>query len=199
MVALEDLSETQVFTLAAIVRGGDDPRKPMACVEVGWLKDAGCPLAAIDELVALRVVVLWEQDKLGRPLTQRVTLTPFGAWLLGVHILERTTIVGEELEETPYWAELDREPAPLHLPKRRHEVRWPWMDELPDPDAVDPVHGPEFLVDEVSGKEIELFTQLFDGREVAGIKIKIDPKLKGAKGKGAKGKAKAQPKRRKAG
>jgi hypothetical protein len=55
---------------------------------------------------------------------------------------------------------------------------------------------PEFLVDEVSGQMVELFTKLFDGTKVQGIKVKIDPKLKGNGGKKAKGKA---AKRRRAG
>lgn len=192
MVTLEDLSEPQRAALDAIVRGGDDPRKPTACVNLDWLEAQGCSPETIAELATLRLVVRWDRCKLGRPLTPRVTLDPYAAVLLGVHILERTTIVGEELSEDPYWAEASQEPRSIHLPKRRHEIRWPWMDELEDPDAVDPVHDPEYLVDEVSGEEIELFTQLFDGTKVSGIKIKIDPRLKG------KGGAK-QAKRRRAG
>lgn len=195
MVTLKDLTEPQRAVLDAIVRGGPGTGKPMACVELDWLETQGCTAVTIDELVAMRLVVRWDQCALGRPLTPKVTLDPFASAIMGVHILERTTIVGEELSEDPYWAETSQEPRSIHLPKRRHEIRWPWMDEIEDPDWVDPSEEPEFLVDEMSGEEIELFTQLDDGREVSGIKITIDHRLKGAKGKGG---AKTT-KRRKAG
>jgi hypothetical protein len=193
MVEIDDLTAEQRALLDAIVRGGPDPRRAFAWTEAVYLWETGHEPGTFDELVGAGLVVAWDLSGL-----LRYTLTPYGAWLMGVHILERTTIVGEELSEDPYWAEVTKEPPPLHLPKRRHEIRWPWMDEVPDPNADDPVHGPEhleYLVDEVSGKEVELFTQLFDGTRVQGIKIRIDPKLKGPKGKAKKS---AKP-RRKAG
>lgn len=178
MIGLDDLSETQLAALDAIVRGGDDPRNPTACIEVSWLEDAGCPLTVLDELVAMKLVVLWDQCKLGRPLTPRVTLDPYAAVLMQVHILERTTIVGEELSEDPYWAETSQEPRSIHLPKRRHEIRWPWMDELPDPKSVR--KSGEVMRDE-EGEPVLLFGQ----------QVPEDRKLKGKGG--------AKTKRRRAG
>lgn len=188
MIGLDDLSERQRAVLDAIVRGGDDPKRALAWVKWADLFDEEFAPDDMDRLVEMHLIAEW---MLAGELCY--TLAPYGAWLMQVHVLERTTIVGEELSEDPYWAETSQEPRSIHLPRRRHEIRWPWMDELEDPDAVDPVHDPEFLVDEVSGEEIELFTQLDDGREVSGIKIKIDRRLKG------KGGAQAKPKRRKAG
>lgn len=188
MVEIGDLTEPQRAALAAIVQG------KLAWSPVAELQAAGHE-EAIEELVGLKLVDRWGEPWVGRIPEDRVTLNPYGAWLLKVHILERTTIAGEDLSEDPYWAETSQEPRSIHLPRRHHEVRCPWMDEIEDPYGVDPNREPEFLMDAVSGEEVKFFTQLEDGREVGGIKIKICPKLKGAKGKGGA----KQPKRRKAG
>lgn len=195
MVTLEDLTEPQRAVLDAIVRGGPNPKRAFAWTEAVHLWETGHDAETIEEMVNAGLAVSWVLSGL-----LRYTLTPYAAALLEVHILERTTIVGEELSEDPYWAETSQEPRSVHLPKRRHEIRWPWMDEIEDPDWVDPSEEPEFLVDEMSGEEIELFAQLEDGREVSGIKITIDHRLKGAKGKPpGKGGAKQAKARRKAG
>lgn len=187
MVQIGDLTEPQRAALAAIVQGR------LAWSPLGELKAAGHG-EAIEELIGLKLVDRWGEPYVGHIPEDRVTLNPYAAWLLKVHILERTTIAGEDLSEDPYWAETSQEPRSIHLHGRRHEVRCPWMDEFEDPYGVDPNREPEFLMDAVSGEEVKLFTQLEDGRETSGIKIKIDPKLKGAKGKGG-----AKQKRRKAG
>lgn len=166
MVQIGDLTEPQRAALAAIVQGR------LAWSPLGELKAAGHG-EAIQGLIALELAVMWGEPYVGHLPEDRVTLTPFGAWLLRVHILERTTINGEELSEDPYWAELDRQPSPIHLPKRRHEVRCPWMDELPDPDSV---KRPGEVMRDEDGEEVRLM----------GMTVPIDRRL--AKGKQAKAK-----------
>lgn len=171
------LPEKHLAVLEAIVRGGPRPKDALAWVKWSALVDEEFAPDDMDRLVEMGLIAEW---MLGGEL--HYTLAPYGAWLMQVHILERLSIRGEEIEEDPYWAELDREPAPLHLPKRRHEIRWPWMEELPDPKTIRR-HG-EVMRDE-DGEEVR----------VMGRVVPIDPKLKGAKGK----KSAKQPKRRKAG
>jgi hypothetical protein len=161
MIGLDDLSEPQRAVLDAIVRGGDDPKRPMACVETFWLVSAGHNQLVLDELVNLGLAAEW---MLAGVL--QYTLTPYAAWLLKVHILERTTIVGEELSEDPYWAETSQEPRSIHLPKRRHEIRWPWMDELPDPKSLR--KSGEVMRDE-DGEPVK----------VLGMEVPVDRRLKG--------------------
>lgn len=166
MVQIGDLTEPQRAALAAIVRGR------LAWSPVDELLAAGHG-EAIEQLIALELVVRWGKPHVGYLPEERITLHPFGAWLLQVHILERTILEGEELREEPYWAEKAREPASIHLPKRRHEVRCPWMDELPDPDSV---KRPGEVMRDEDGEEVRLM----------GMTVPIDRRL--AKGKQAKAK-----------
>lgn len=163
MVRSEDLSGEQRAVLDAIVAG-----KLAWSSEIEITLHLGCLdpdelLRVLGEVVGLGLVVPWVLYG-----ETQYTLTPWGAVALDVHILERTVIVGEELEEDPYWAETTQEPRSIHLPKRRHEIRWPWMDELPDPETVK--RSGEVLCDE-------------DGEPVTvlGMPVPVDPKLKGAK------------------
>jgi hypothetical protein len=169
MVRREDLTEAHRAALAAIVSS------PLAWSPASDLWRNG-HADALAELIALELVVPWQIGP-----TLHYTLTPYCASVVVErHILERMTIIDGELEEDPYWAELDREPAPLHLPKRRHEIRWPWMEEIEDPRAERP---DEVLMDEASGNPVLMFGQT----------VKIDPKLKG------KGKGGAKQRKRRAG
>ena len=162
MVEIGDLTAEQRALLDAIIRGGPDPRRALAWSLVAALELAGHAVATIDGLASLDLVARWQA-----PEGPCLTLSPYGAWLVGVHILERTTIVGEELSEDPYWAETTKEPPALHLPKRRHEVRWPWMDEVPDPTTV----RRQVLEDE-EGEPVKIMGQV----------VPIDRRLAKAKG-----------------
>lgn len=127
-----------------------------------------------------------------------LTLTPWGACVCGVWIVERVVVLGEELEEDPVWTDGSRVVPPLRLPKRAREIRYPWPDQLPD------LKQPEFLKDEESGQEVKLFEGKplpSDGEELArplaggigggtatrGVRVKIDPKLLGGKARQKRG------------
>jgi hypothetical protein len=159
MVEIGDLTEPQRATLAAIVQG-KLAWSPMAELQAGGHSEA------IEELISLGLAARWGEPWIGHLPEDRVTLTPFGAWLLDVHILERTTIDGEDLSEDPYWAETSQEPRSIHLPRRHHEVRCPWMDELPDPKSLR--KSGEVMRDD-EGEPVK----------VMGRVVPIDPKLKG--------------------
>lgn len=172
------LSPDQLMVLGMIIRGNlawsSEDEMVVAAMVMGCpeYEDVAKPLA---ELVTLGLVVEWTlAGKL------QYTLAEYAAWMMQVHILERLSIRGEEIEEDPYWAELTKEAPPLHLPKRRHEIRWPWMDELPDPKSVKR-HG-EVMRDE-DGEPVLIF----------GRPVPEDPKLRG------KGGAKQAKARRRAG
>lgn len=169
------LSPEQLMVLDAIIAGGS---LRLAWMPMAELVGAAHSPDVIEGMVQAGLVVEWML--VGE---MQVTLSEHSSWLMQVHILERLSIRGEEIEEDPYWAELDKEAPSLHLPKRRHEIRWPWMDELPDPKSVR--RAGEVMRDD-------------DGepRQVMGRVVPIDPKLKGAKGTGKGG---AKPKARKAG
>ncbi len=168
---LEDLSADAVDVLTAIV-GGRLAWTPVA--------DLGNE-AAVDGLITGGLVIRW---------TTRVidvaTLTPFGAWLMEVELVERVRRKGEDLEEEPMWAKRPAPPRQLRLPRHAHEIRYPWMETFPDP-----LPGPEYLIDDESGKPVELFAKLFDGEWIGGVRIVIDKRMraKGKKGKGTRLKA----------
>ena len=174
MVRLDDLSAEQIFALAAIVKG------KLAWSSAAEMEDAGVAADTIEGLVGLGLVDRWGQPYVGHIAEDRVTLNPYAAWLLEVHILERTSIVGDELSEDPYWAETSQEPRSIHLPKRRHEIRWPWMDEVPDPKSLR--RAGEVMRDE-EGEPVK----------VLGMEVPVDHRLKG------KGGAKQPKARRRAG
>ncbi len=172
MTTLDDLSDDQRAVLASIVAG-----------KLAWTLITETT-EAITSLVGLGLVERWTARGI-----DAVTLTPWGAWIMGVEIIERVKIVGDEIEEDPVWVEKPAAPRQLRLPRRQHEVRFPWMEVFEDP-----LPGPEFLVDEESGKPIELFARMFDGEWIGGVRVKIDRRMKGKK------KARGGPKgRRKAG
>jgi hypothetical protein len=175
MTTLEELSDDQRAALAAIV-GGRFAWTPV--VEMAGSADT------LATLVTLGLAARWTARGI-----DAVTLTPWGAWVMNVEIIERVRIVGDELEEDPVWADRPAVPPRLRLPRRAHEVRFPWMETFPDP-----LPGPEeYLIDEASGKPLELFAKLFDGEWIGGVKVKIDRRIRRAK------KAKAGKARRRAG
>lgn len=165
------LSPEQLAILDAIIAGGS---LRLAWMPMAELVGAAHSPDVIEGMVRAGLVVEW--FLVGEI---QATLSEHAAWMMQVHILERLSIRGEEIEEDPYWAELDKEAPPLHLPKRRHEIRWPWMDELPDPKSVR--RAGEVMRDEDG-----------DPVKVLGMTVPVDHRLRG------KGGAK-QPKRRRAG
>jgi hypothetical protein len=131
------LPEAQRAVLDAIIAGGS---LRLAWMPAGELVGAGHDPDVIEGMTRAGLVVEWMLAGV-----VQVTLHQHAAWLMQVHILERTSIIGEELEEDPYWAELTKEPQSLQLPRRRHEIRYPWMDEFADPESV---KGPQVLEDD---------------------------------------------------
>lgn len=159
------LSPDQLMVLGMILGGNlawsSEDEMVVAAMVMGCpsYEDVAKPLG---ELVSLGVVVEWTlAGKL------QYTLSEHAAWMMQVHILERLSIRGEEIEEDPYWAELTKEAPPLHLPKRRHEIRWPWMDEVPDPKSLR--RAGEVMRDE-EGEPVK----------VLGMEVPVDHRLRGA-------------------
>ncbi len=168
MVRSEDLTIAQREALDAIVLG------KLAWSPAVGLFAEGHDIATLEQLVSLGVAVWWSLCG-----EMQITLTPYGASVMRVHIIERLCVIGEELEEDPFWIDIIREASSVVLPKRRHEIRWPWMDELPDPKSLR--KSGEVMRDE-DGEPVK----------VLGMEVPVDQRLKG------KGGAK-QPKRRRAG
>ena len=171
------LTSGQRAALAALVvsRGHHDrpTRQP------AWLRLAGLGsdhAEAVTELRSLDLVALWEHDGLGHPLASgpRITLTPWGAWVLGVELVE-------DVDEFPYWdtAEAPDGPRPrrgIRVPRAPGEYGIPLPDLLVDPASID---EPAYLIDEWSGTPMHLL-----GAEVViDRRIKAKPKAK----KGGKG------------
>ncbi|AGA28409.1 hypothetical protein [Singulisphaera acidiphila] len=171
--ALAELPGPQRAALDAIVAGGS---LRLAWLPVSELVEAGHTPAVLDALVRSGLAAEWSLAGV-----MQLTLSAYGAWLLGVHILERLSMRGEELEEDPYWAALSKQAPPLRLPKRRHEIRWPWMEEILDAKSLPrQANSPEFLVDDATGKPMLLFD---------GIKVVIDRRIKRPKPSRARRKA----------
>lgn len=165
MVRSEDLTEAQREALNAIVLG------KLAWSPAADLFADGHDVSTLEQLVSLDLAVWWP---LGGSL--QITLTPYGASVMRVHIIEKFSIIGEELEEDPFWIDIIREASSIVLPKRRHEIRWPWMDELPDPKSLR--RAGEVMRDE-DGEPVK----------VLGMEVPVDHRLRGG----------AKQKRRKAG
>jgi hypothetical protein len=121
-------------------------------------------------LQAAGLVVDWHL-----PDGHALTLTPWGACVCDVWIVERVVVVGEELEEDPVWTDGTRAVPPLRLPKRAREIRYPWPDQLPDTRAT------RALMLDDEGEPVLLFGKLK-------VPVEIDPRLAR--------KAKPQPRRR---
>lgn len=83
------------------------------------------------------------------------TLTPWGAWAMGVEVQERIEVRGVELRETPRWVEVGKVPPPIRLPRNAVEGRLPWPEEVADERT-----EPEALIDEASGEPVRLFGQV---------------------------------------
>ncbi len=140
------------------------------------LEDLADHAEALVELLALGLVVLWE-----RPDYPAVTLTPWGAFVLGVEIDEEWRDGVEEREEQP----LDRPLVRVHLTERvkvetpvwvragqaDHPVRLPRHarigSTLVRPELVpDERPGPEYLTDD-AGQPVT----------VLGVPVRIDRRL----------------------
>lgn len=93
-----------------------------------------------------------------------LTLTPWGACVCRVEIVERVIVLGEELEEDPVWTDGSRVVPPLRLPKRAREIRYPWPDQLPD------TRDRRALMLDDDGEPVLLFGKLK-------VPVEIDPRL----------------------
>jgi hypothetical protein len=201
------LTAPQQSLVAAIVAG------KLAWSGIADLATAGHAPETLAELEGLGIVERWGEPHVGRMAEATVTLSPWGAWVRGVEIVERIEIRGEELEEDPVWAERPAAPRRVVLPRRAHETRFPWMEAFPDP-----LPGPEVLVDEVSEEPVKMFAGAESGDTIdepshlkgglsslpasKGVPVRIDRRLakKAKANKGTKAKAKKPSKsRRRAG
>lgn len=196
------LSDAEHAVIASIMSGDK------AWSKVGDLVKAGHDLETIADLMLGKEAMLerWDHPEDG----ETVTLTTWGAYqwpLIMDETLElaeravllmrpkgKTPLTPQQLKQledercllsrVPFWVEGNQGDVPAKRRERLKEYRDPLPELVVDPCV------PEYLADEVTGEDFELFTQLFDGTKVKGIKIKIDKRLKGAK---------QQPKRRRAG
>lgn len=100
--------------------------------------------AALDDLAADGMVEDWD-----RPDGVMVTLSPFGAWSLGVKLAERGS------QCTPYWREMPHGTwfLPESYPRHEREVGLEFAANVEAPADEEP----EFLLDEYSGEPIMLF------------------------------------------
>lgn len=156
-----DLTTEQAALLAAIVGW------PRAWASVAELAAAGHAGETLEELVALDLVEHWGRPHVGELPEDLVTLTPWGMAVCRVRIDERfewleTEDGGKALAETPHYAELGAPEWPIHLPQAGREHPLPFPERVVDPgprpeDLADVDDGPEFLVDQWTGRPITLF------------------------------------------
>lgn len=160
---------------------------------------------AAETLVGLaeaEMIEFWEH-----PDGLAVTLTPLGKHRRSVEIRERVgfgrkqamragrpvvdrdgnPVMVNTPEVIPYWNPAGQAWGRLgSRAVRKRDRRLAIPERVPDP-----APGPEFLIDDVSEKPVELFARLFDGTPVSGVKVVIDKRLKP--------KAKAKAKRQRSG
>jgi hypothetical protein len=150
-----------------------------------WTPAAGLDGSAVADLVALGVVAPWSEDRKGRAIAggPYLTLTPWGAALLGVEVAERWELEGGNAEEVPHWAPAGLPERPVRLPRRACEYRLAAPESVPDPRP-----GPEQAVDD-DGEPLTLF---------GGVPVMVDRRM-GAGAKKAKAGGKPKARRRKAG
>ena len=66
-----------------------------------------------------------------------LTLTPLGAELMGVRLIERTVMRGVDAVEIPYWIAIGKPEPPCRLPRRRWECPVPFLHLVRDPASLD--------------------------------------------------------------
>jgi hypothetical protein len=150
-----------------------------------WAGSSGLDETAVAALVAAGVVEPWAEDRRGRAIAggPYLTLTPWGAWALGVELVEHLVVADGEAEEVPRWQAVGRDPRPVRLPRRACEYRLAAPELVPDPRP-----GPEQAVDD-DGEPLTLF---------GGVPVMVDRRM-GAGAKKAKAGGKPKARRRKAG
>lgn len=128
-----------------------------------WVPLANLALDVVDHLQSLGLVVKWCRDALGQPFLDGplVTLTPFGAMVRHVTLMER-------VEGYPRWVDVKR----AERRERRHTpIRarsWVGVRLMSFPELVAAQDEREaYMVDEI-GRRVYLFD---------GIPVKIDPRL----------------------
>ncbi len=131
--------------------------------KVGWawtlaLEAAGHTETVLAALEAGGWLVRW-------PLAVGVawTFTPIGARWAEVELYEARD------GQWPAWVDSPAPVRKLHAAKHAHEVQLLWPELV-----VDPLPGPEFLVDEVSGEVLRLFA---GATGTGGVPVRIDPRL----------------------
>ncbi|AGA28720.1 hypothetical protein [Singulisphaera acidiphila] len=152
------MTDPELAALEAIVAA------PLAWSPIADLKLLGHTPETLAGLQALGLVEPW-----GSAADLVWTLTPWGATVLEVVIIEHGP------NEVPRWSQPWNAPRFVRVPRHRHEMRWPWMEELPSRDL-----GPlDVLILGEDAKPLLLF-----GRTVVKDKrIKPPPRAKKAKAK----------------
>src|SRR5215218_893632 len=97
-VRVRELPVTHWWALDAITRA------PRAWSPVESLAEAGHGLA-LEELLALDLVMLWAKPKVGDLPEALVTLTPWGAAVCRVELDERIIVRGGQEVEVPRWVD----------------------------------------------------------------------------------------------
>lgn len=154
----ECLSDDETAALLAIVTG------PRAWTSAKKLRRRFGE-ATIKDLEEKGWLEPWLLDSQGRPLVREsVTLSPWGAYTLGVEIEER---VGSEI---PYWIESGKASGPIWNTPQRNTVLLEFAERVPDPSP-----GPEFLADLHTG---ELTSNLALAALLLRVPVRLDPRLR---------------------
>jgi hypothetical protein len=130
----------------------------LASGPLAWRRLDEVPAAV--ELIGSGLIEIWQLDD---PV---VILTPYGATLIGVHLVEHP------YTQSPYWAPMDRDEPP-QIERRRHSVGEP--EPHPDPyrkllpSSPDPVEA----IDPVTESPMELL----------GVRVLIDRRLQRVRGR----------------
>jgi hypothetical protein len=146
------LTVDQWAALEAIVEGEE------AWSSVTALELSGVAGDTIAELLALDLAARWE-PLVGPGLKEDlVTLSEWGAYILGVEIDERMEVEdGAELE-VPFWVMEGKGSDCVVLPKHARGCRLPFPELVADPvSQPDPMMAPKYLLDTWSGEPVMIW------------------------------------------
>lgn len=111
---------------------------------------------SIPELIDLGLAVRWGQDS--PEIDPVVTLTPYGAWVMGV-------VLAEYVDGDPIWVHPRRDShgdpvltrRAIRITRHSHEKNLGWLRSF---ELIDPAPGPDYMADE-EGKPV-----MFRGRPI---------------------------------
>jgi len=108
--------------------------------------------ATLAELVGLELVERWDPPLAGPGMREELaTLTPWGAYVLGVEIDERMTVEDGDAIEVPFWVMRGKGSDCVVLPKHARECCLPFPELVPDresePEDAEVDVEPRYLID----------------------------------------------------